>query len=126
MKSLFIPVLVAWVLALAGCRSPARGMGVIHLGDTPPIVAAELGRPDRQAQRPGVRSPDTVWIYGNGRTQPPVATGWSEVLVSGTSDPNGQVIRPAVTREVYRPAGRQEMHVIFTNGRVSSVEYTSN
>ena len=123
MKSLFIGALAAWILALAGCRSPARVLADIHLGDTPEIVEAGLGAPNRKQQRAGDRVTETVWTYTNITTQRPVATGWSEVLVPGVSNQNGKVIQQPVTREVYRAEGRQDMHVVFTHGRVSYVEY---
>ncbi len=111
------------MLALAGCGSPALVLADLHLGDTPEIVEAGLGVPNRKQQRAGVHAPETVWIYTNVRTQSQAATGWSEVLVPGISDQNGKVIQPRVTREIYRREGKQDMNVVFTNGRVSYVEY---
>lgn len=45
------------------------------------------------------------------------------MLVPGASDQNGQVTRQPVTREVCRQDTKQDMHVVFTNGRVIYVEY---
>lgn len=123
MKSFFISLIAAWSLGLAGCSSPGRVLPDIHLGDTPEIVEAALGRPNRQEERGGVQAHETVWVYTNIRTQSPVSTGWSEVLVAGASDQNGKVTQQPVTREIYRQEGKQDMHVVFTNGRVSYVEY---
>lgn len=123
MKTFLLFVIAPLILVLAGCNSRAREVADVHIGDTPEIVEAGLGRPDRVTQRAGVQVPETVWIYTNVRTPRPVATGWSEVLVPGTSDQNGKVIQQPVTREVYRHEGKQDMHVVFTNGRVSYVEY---
>lgn len=123
MKSFLLLVIATLVLGLAGCSSPARLVGDIHLGDTPEIVDAALGRPNRTLERAGTGERETVWIYTNIRTQRPAATGWSEVLVPGVSDQNDKVIQQPVTREVYRHEGKQHMHVVFTNARVSYVEY---
>lgn len=115
--------LAAWILALAGCSSPARVLAGIHLGDTPEIVEAGMGVPNRKQQRAGDRVTETVWIYTNISTQRPVATGWSEVLVPGVSNQHGRVVQQPVTREVLRPEGKQDMQVVFVDGRVSYVEY---
>jgi hypothetical protein len=126
MKSFFILGLAALTLGLAGCRSPGRALGDLHLGDTPEIVEAELGAPNRKEQRAGARTPETVWIYTKVLTRRKAATGWSEVLVPGVSDQNGKVIQQPVTREVYHQDERQDVHVVFRNGRVGDVEYFRN
>jgi hypothetical protein len=120
----FMITALAAVLVLAGCSAPGRAMVEIHPGDTPENVEARLGRPDRQQERTGVHVvAETVWIYTNLPASRPVATGWNEVLVAGTSDQHGKVIQQPVTRDVALRQERQEMHVVFTSGRVSSVEY---
>jgi hypothetical protein len=123
MKSFFILVLAPLLLALAGCSTSSRPQGEFHLGDTPEIVETAMGRPNRKLERPAADGRETVWIYTRYREKRLEATGWSEVLVAGVQDQNGKVIQQPVTREVRREAMNRDMHVIFVNGRVRSVEY---
>jgi len=107
----------------SGGGARAKPSAHSDLGDTPEIVETAMGRPNRKLERPAADGRETVWIYTRYREKRLEATGWSEVLVAGVQDQNGKVIQQPVTREVRREAMNRDMHVIFVNGRVRSVEY---
>ena len=125
MKALLLLTItgLAAALGLAGCNPPPRPSGDFHLGDTPEMIEAAMGRPNSKQARVGTDGPEIVWIYTHYHLPPPVATGWSEVLVPGVHDQNDQEIQKPVTREVYRKELERDMLVVFIGGRVHYVEY---
>lgn len=120
---LFLIVTLAAALGLAGCSSPAGAQGVIQVGDTPEQVRSALGKPDGKQGGPDIGVDRAVWIYVNQRPGPPQATGWREVLVPGVRDQHDRVVQEPVTREIYRTPVTGDVRVVFTDGKVSSIEH---
>lgn len=110
-------------LGLAGCRSPGGARGEIDVGDTPEMVQNMMGQPDERIDGTNASGHQATWIYTNYHLAPRRSTGWSEVLVFGVKNQDGQVVQPPVTREIYRPPVMEDVHVIFTDGLVSSIEH---
>jgi hypothetical protein len=117
-----LTVLVASI-GLVGCGSPAGPHGEIYVGDTPDLVLNLMGKPDERIDGPSDRGYQATWIYTNQQLAPKQSTGWSEVLVSEVKDQDGRVVQPAVTRDIYRKPVMEDIHVIFTEGLVSSVDH---
>jgi hypothetical protein len=111
------------VLVLAGCSTPAGQHGAVYVGDTPAMVQGVLGPPDEKKSGPDAGGHQSTWIYANYQPEPRQSTGWSEVLVSGVNDQNDQVLQKPVTHEIYRPAVKENLRVVFTDGLVSSIEH---
>jgi hypothetical protein len=113
----------AAVFVLAGCGSAPDLSAGVQAGDTPEMVQRAMGKPDVKRDEPTAGGHQSVWIYTNYHPQARQRTGWSEVLVAGTHDKNDQVVQEPVTHDVYRAQAKDDFRVVFTAGRVSSVEH---
>ena len=116
---------VAWLggAAFAGCSAPAGPSAEVHVGDSLAAVQEAMGSPDGKQVLPNTGGHQSIWIYSDVQPKRRKATGWSEVLVPGVHDQNDKIVQQPVTHEVHTQPVKQEFHVIFTDGTVSSIEY---